>query len=285
MHLIAMKLKEETGIPWIADFRDPWTQIDFYDDLHLSPWADCKQHKLEHQVLTKASKVVTVSWDCARELGRLGNRNVRVIPNGYDWDLEAQSQNITLSEKFTITHLGVITPSRNAPTLWQALQELKAEIEGFDRDLSINLIGQVDQSVVRDMEKYGLTNNTQLIPHVPHDEVLRWQKSSQMLLLLVNNTPNAKGILTGKLFEYLASRRPILCIGPEDGDATHLIAETMTGITIGFEEKEKMKEAIKSLYQRYLKNDLPNNESTVLEQYSRKVLAEQFGRLLDKTTV
>ena len=283
MHLIALKLKEALGIPWIADYRDPWTQIDFYDELRLTPWADRKQHKLEYQVLTKADKVVTIGWNSARELGRLGNRNVRVIPNGYDWDLEAQTQDITLSEKFTITHLGVITPSRNAPTLWQALQELKTEIEGFDKDLEINLIGQVDQSVVSDLEKYGLTKNSQLIPHVPHDEVLRWQQSSQVLLLLVNNTPNAKGIITGKLFEYLASGRPILCIGPEDGDAAKIINEVKAGTTVGFEDKERMKEVLRNLYQRYLTKELTNNSPTNVEQYSRRALAGEYVKIIHRT--
>ena len=282
MHLIALKLKEALGIPWIADFRDPWTQIDFYDELRLTPWADRKQHKLEYQVLTKADKVVTIGWNSARELGRLGNRNVRVIPNGYDWDLEAQTQDITLSEKFTITHLGVITPSRNAPTLWQALQELKTEIEGFDKDLEINLIGQVDQSVVQNLEADGLTENAELVPYIPHDEVLKTQRSSQVLLLLINNTPNAKGILTGKLFEYLAAGRPILCIGPEDGDAARVIKETQAGQTVDFKDKEQMKEALRSLFQKYREDGLPYNTSKEVEKYSRKDLAAEYGRLLDR---
>ena len=283
MHLIAMKLKAATGLPWIADFRDPWTEIDFYDELHLSRWADRKQHRLERQVLTKADKIVTIGWDCAKGLGRLCNRNVRVIPNGYDWETDATQQAATLSKEFTLTHLGVITPSRNAPALWQALQELKTEIEGFEKSLKINLIGQVDQSVIHDLEIFGLKDNTRLIPHVPHDEVLQWQQSSQVLLLLVNNTPNAKGIITGKLFEYLASGRPILCIGPEDGDAARILKESHAGKTINFEDKEKAKDVIKALYQKYLENELPSYGSKEIEKYSRKALTKIYAQLLEKT--
>ena len=283
MHLIAMKLKEATGLPWIADFRDPWTEIDFYDELRLTSWADRKHHKLEHEVLTKADKIVTIGWECAKGLGKLGNRNVRVIPNGYDWDWEAQIQDIALSEKFTITHLGVITPSRNAPTLWKALQELKTEIEEFDKNLTINLIGQVDQSVVGDIRKFDLTNNTQFIPHVPHDEVLRWQQSSQVLLLLVNNSPNAKGIITGKLFEYIASGRPILCIGPKDGDAARIIDKAKAGTTVDFENKETMKEVLRGLYQRYLTKELTNNSLTNVQQYSRRAMAGEYVKIIHRT--
>lgn len=282
MHLIAMKLKEELGIPWIADFRDPWTEIDFYDELHLTRWADRKQHKLEHEVLTKADKVVTVSWNWAKGLGRLGNRNVRVIQNGYDWTSNPQEERPPLSQKFTITHLGVIGPARNAPTFWEALYELKSSDEGFKKSLKIKLVGHIDQSVMDSLKSCNLLENTEIIPHVPHIKVQHLQQTSQVLLLLVNNTPNSKGILTGKLYEYLASGRPILCIGPEDGDAARILKETQAGTTVDFEDKEKIKIVIKDLYQRYLDNDLQNNTSAKMNHYSRRVLTGEFVRLLDR---
>ena len=282
MHLIAMKLKKATGITWIADFRDPWTEIDFYDELHLTRWADRKHHQLEREVLTKADKVVTIGWECARSLGRLGNRNVRVVPNGYDWEVNATQKAVPLSQEFTLTHLGVVTPSRNAPQLWVALKELKEEDAEFGKKLKIKLVGQVDLSVTENLNAMGLRDNTEIIPYIPHNEIQQTQQSSQVLLLLVNNTPNAKGILTGKLFEYLASGRPILCIGPEDGDAARVIKETHSGITIDFGNKEKMKAVIKDLYQKYLDHDLPNNVSVEIERYSRKALAGIYGRLLNR---
>ena len=282
MHLIAMKLKEEMGIPWIADFRDPWTQIDFYDELHLTRWADRKQHKLEHEVLTRADKIVTVGWDWARGLGKLGNRNVRVIQNGYDWIYDPDEKKAPLSDSFSLTHLGVIGPSRNAPVLWQALQELKKEIDGFGQALRIKLVGQIDQSVTEGLNTCGLMENAELITYVPHDEVKQLQESSQVLLLLINNAPNAKGILTGKLYEYLASGRPILCIGPKDGDAARILKETGAGQTANFDDKEETKKIIKEYYQYYLEKGLPFQTNNNIEKYSRKALAEKYGKLLDK---
>ena len=280
MHLIALKLKEELGIPWIADFRDPWTKIDYYDELLLTRWADRKQHQLEHEVLTQAGKVVTIGWDSARELGRLGNRNVRVIPNGYDWELGQSQPTIKRTETFTLTHIGVIGANRNHPMLWQALNELKAEDEGFASALRIKLVGQVDQSVVKSIADAGLTESTEFVAHVPHDEVRQWQQSSQVLLLLINNAPNAKGILTGKLFEYLATGRPILCIGPVDGDAAKIIHDAKAGTVVGFDDKESMKTAVKTLYESYLADGLPDNTHTGVERYSRRALAGQYAKLL-----
>lgn len=282
MHLIAMGLKKAMGLIWIADFRDPWTEIDFYGELHLTKWADRKQHKLEHQVLTQADRVVTIGWDCARGLGRLGNRNVRVVPNGYDWEIRTTQQAVPLSQEFTLTHLGVVTPSRNAPQLWAALKELKEEDAEFGKRLKIKLIGQVDQSVTEDLNDMELRDNTEIIPYIPHSEIQQMQQSSQVLLLLINNTPNAKGIMTGKLFEYLASGRPILCIGPLDGDAARILKETYAGQTIGWEDKGKMKEVIKELYNNYLEDRLPFNANKEIEIYSRRALSGQYAKILDK---
>ena len=284
MHLIALKLKEALGLPWIADFRDPWTEIDYYNDLHLTAWADRRHHRLEQEVLTKADKVVTVAPDGARRLGRLGNRNVRTIYNGFDRDDDTQMP-VNLSEQFTITYLGVLSKIQNPSNLWQALSELIKEDSGFDKSLKINMIGQIDSTVVSSIDENGLTQHVAYSPYMPHDQVSAVHRSSTLLLLLLmpDSEPRAKGLLTGKLFEYMASGRPILCIGPEDGDAARILRETGAGQTVSFEDKVKMKETLKNLYQRFLENDLPNNTSTTIEQYSRKNMAQKYAKLLNQS--
>ena len=283
MHLIALKLKEALGLPWIADFRDPWTEIDYYNDLHLTAWADRKHHRLEQEVLTKADKVVTVAPDGARRLGRLGNRNVRTIYNGFDRDDDTQTP-VNLSEQFTITYLGVLSKIQNPSNLWQALAELIKEDSGFDKNLKINMIGQIDSAVVSSIDENGLTQHVAYSPYMPHDQVSAVHRSSTLLLLLLmpDSEPRAKGLLTGKLFEYMASGRPILCIGPEDGDAARILRETGAGQTISFEDKEKMKEALKNLYQRYLENTLEGNTNPKVENYSRQVMTQQYAALLNQ---
>ena len=283
MHLIAMKLKEELNIPWIADFRDPWTEIDYYDDLHLTRWADRKHHRLEREVLEKADKVVTVAPDGAKRLGRLGNRNVRTIYNGFDRDDDAQTP-VSISDTFTLTYLGVLSKIQNPEQFWQVLGELVKEDEEFSKKLKIKLIGQIDNSVIRSIEEQGLSGYVALSPYVPHDQVSEVHRSSTLLLLFLmpDSKPRAKGLLTGKLFEYMASGRPILCIGPEDGDAAHILKETHTGQTVNFEDKKKMKEVIKDLYQKYLDDGLPTNTNKEIEKYSRRALAGEYAKILNK---
>jgi glycosyltransferase involved in cell wall biosynthesis len=282
MHLIAMKLKEALGIPWIADFRDPWTEIDYYNDLHLTRWADRKHHRLEREVLAKADKVVTVAPDGAKRLGRLGKRNVRVVYNGFDRDDDAQTP-VNPPDCFTITYLGVLSKIQNPENLWQVLGELVKEDERFNKDLKINLIGQIDNSVTQSIEEQGLSQHVTYSPYIPHDQVSAAHRSSTVLLLLLmpDSEPRAKGLLTGKLFEYLASGRPILCIGPKDGDAARILKETQAGQTVRFEDKEKMKEVVKGLYMDYLENKLPDNSNTNIEQYSRRALTQQYATILN----
>ena len=288
MHLIAMKLQSLLNIPWIADFRDPWTEIEYYDDLHLTRRADRKQHKLEHEVLTKADKVVTVTPDWGRRLGRIGNRNVRVIYNGFDDDDQvAQNTEIKKDDNtFSITYIGVLMEVRNPAKLWQAFGELVKEDDAFAKALKVNLVGQIDNSVKNCIAENGLTEQVNVSPYVPHDQVDAINRSSSVLLLTLNpdSKPLAKGLVPAKLFEYLASGRPILCIGPKDGDAAHILKETQAGTTIGFEDKEQMKEVVKNLYHKHLNNDLANLEGTAIKRYSRKALAKEYRKLLNEIT-
>ena len=285
MHLIAMKLHNALNIPWIADFRDPWTEIDYYDQLHLTPRSDRKHHKLEHEVLTQADQVVTVAPDGARRLEALGACNVKTIYNGFDWNDEDRStETRSQNEKFNLTYIGVLSKIQNPENLWEAIGELVGENESFGKKLQINMIGQIDQSVETAIRKAKLEQHVVFRPYIPHKQVLQEQRTSDVLLLLLmpESTPRAKGLLTGKLFEYLSSGRPILCIGPEDGDAAHIIETAKAGRTVGFGKKEKMKETIKELFSQYETGTLQGCDSQSIEKYSRKALTGEFVEMMDK---
>ena len=279
MHLIARALHKKFNIPWVADFRDPWTDIDFYKDLKLTRYADRKHHRLENQVLTEATRVVTVGWDCAKGLENHGAKDVAVITNGYD-DISVEtfpetSQFDHKTAPITMSHIGIIGANRNPETFWQAIAEL-------DLPIKIRLIGQIDNSVISSIKRHNIEKYVEIIPYIPHNQVIEEQKKSDVLLLFVNNTPNAKGILTGKLFEYMASGRPILCIGPEDGDSARILNETQTGVTIGFDDKEKMKSVILDLYKKYQENQLVTNDIQAVEKYSRRNLTKDFVNILNE---
>lgn len=280
-HLIAKNVVKKHKIPWLADFRDPWTLIDFYHKLKLSNWADKKHKRLEQEVLHTANEVTTVSWSCASDFEEISGRLPVVITNGYDPADFTAIENVVLDKKFTLTHTGSLNEDRNPHALWKVLAELAQEDEQFKNDLEIKFIGQVAAEVIQSINQHQLQNNLNLIGSLPHNQVIEQMISSQLLLALLNNTPKNDGIIPGKLFEYIGAQRPIVAIGKPEGDAAKVIKETQAGTLTGFEEVDSLKEIIKHHYAAYKSNSLKVN-SKGYEKFSRKILAKSFADELNK---
>lgn len=280
MHIIALRLKEKFNMPWLADFRDPWTNIDFYKDLMLTKWADNKHHKLEKQVLQKADKVLVISPSMINDFEQLHKRKYTLITNGYDESDVVCDNIVALDKKFSIAHIGTMVKTRNPENLWQALQQLCKESDSFSKSLEIKLVGSVDASVHDALSKYQLTDKVNRIKYIPHDEVISIQKATQVLLLLINNSPNAKMVLTGKFFEYMAAKRPILCIGPKDGNAADILKKTNTGTIFDYNEVNALKKQILNYYNLYKSNQLYSDAKNI-DMYSRNQLTKQLANELN----
>ena len=278
MHLIALGLKRKYDIPWIADFRDPWTDIDFYHKLKLTRLADKRHKTLEKMVLLTADHVVTVSPGCAKDLERIAHRKIEVIYNGFDptdYDFVKSGKDKT----FTISHFGAFNKDRNPASLWIALNQLSVANTDFRKLLRIQLIGQTDESIIKDINKNNLSENLVLQEHLPHQQGLEELSKSQVLLLPLNDAPNVKGILPGKMYEYMALRRPILALGPTDADYAGILRETNAGIPLNFDDVKGIKETLQNYFQLFQENKL-EVESGAYEKYSRKNLAAKFLGLI-----
>jgi glycosyltransferase involved in cell wall biosynthesis len=281
MHLIAMGLKNNfPSLPWIADFRDPWTNIDFYKDLKLTTWADKKHKRLEREVLQTANTVITIGKTLGNELMELGAKKSVVIHNGFDEsDLPKEGNQPPLDYKFTIAHIGSMNKARNPDVLWQALSELVKENSEFSKELSIKLVGKVDYHVQQQLKAFQLDTYLHKIDYIPHSEVIVEQQKSHVLLLVVNDAPNAKGILTGKIFEYLAAQRPIIAIAPKDGDLAEVLQKTETGVV--FEDNTNQVAALKSHILELLQNrHLPYSANQNFMQFSRRNLTKDLAEVV-----
>jgi glycosyltransferase involved in cell wall biosynthesis len=221
-----------------------------------------------------------VSWNWALDLNKLFPRRYDVITNGFDPD-DFHFAGKKVSGKFELTHIGSLNKDRNPELLWEVLAGLCSENEGFREDLRLRFIGKCDMALSRDLEKYGLSSIAEKIDYMPHAEVLKESAGSQVLLLLLNNTPNVMGIVPGKIFEYLATRRPVFCIGRTGGDSARIIREAQAGITCDFDDKILMKTALLDLYDRYKQGSLQNSEGEI-DSFSRKALTEKISFLLNE---
>lgn len=284
MHLIALGLKKQIPkLKWAADFRDPWTNIDFYEKLMLTKWADKKHHKQELSVITNANCVLSIGQTMSDEFveiykkaGGKDESKFKVIPNGYD-DEDIKTNAITKDEKFSIAHIGTLVKDRNPDLLWKVLNSLVKENTEFEKQLQIKLVGKIDIYVKEQIEKFGLTKYVYKIDYLPHDEVIIEQQKSKVLLLLVNNTKNAKGILTGKFFEYMIANVPVLAIGPKDGDLAKIINETGVGLISDFNDEIALEKNILALFnnERNIRNE------TAIANYSRKNLTKKLAEVLN----
>jgi hypothetical protein len=284
MHLIALGLKSKhPQIKWLADFRDPWTNIDFYDKLMLSTFADAKHKRLEKNVLQEADIVVSVGNSMSEEFKEIVKQDssnslekFKVITNGFDTD-DLNEVDFVKDTKFSLAHIGTLVKDRNPEILWKVLSELIRTHKKFEQQLEIKLVGKVDYFVMEQMNHYGLKSYLKKIDYLPHNLVIQEQKKSHVLLLLVNHTKNAKGILTGKIFEYLAANVPILAIGPTDGDLSVILKNTNTGLICDFKDERTLKEHILTLFEGY--SIEPNQKE--INKFSRRNLTKELCNLLN----
>ena len=281
MHLIALNIHTKHNIPWLADFRDPWTGIDFYHQLKLTWFADRLHHKLEKKVLASATAVTVISRDMINEFRNLLNREYKLVTNGFDEQDLSPLPLEQLDEKFTVSHIGSINATRNPIQLWRVISQLVQENKEFAAALQIKLVGKVDIGVLKSIDDSNLSGYLSSIAYMPHQDVMQEIQKSQVLLLLINNTPNAKGILTGKIFEYLGSGRPVISIGPEDGDASVILSDAGAGETADYENEARMKEILNDYFALYREKLLKSNMDNRLK-YSRKVLASEIAKILDE---
>jgi len=280
MHLTGLKLKQQLGIKWITDFRDPWTEIDYFHQLPLSKRATKKHHMLEEQVLNTADAVLVVGNTMKSKFDQFNN-NVVTVTNGFDGDLI--DSKVELESKFTWTHIGLMNADRNPILLWKVLSEICKENVDFKSDYQLKLIGKVDATIRNEISKFGLAENVKIIDYVPHDKVIEFQKKSQVLLLVVNNVPSAKGIITGKIFEYLMAKRPVVAIAPSDGDLAEILKETKAGVVVDFENNSLLKKTIVDLYSQF-KNESLKIDSINVKKFHRKQLTKKVSEIINQIT-
>ncbi|MDG1038341.1 MAG: glycosyltransferase family 4 protein [Polaribacter sp.] len=277
MHLIANKLRQKNNIKWIADFRDPWSDLYYNKDFNQLSFVKNKNKKLEEAVLKNADCVLTVSNSLKEEFSKTTNR-VEVITNGFDDEVITEN-NIIKDTKFTISYIGLLPKQSNPKVLFKVLKELCSRNKDFKNDLKLNFIGDISDEVKTEISNNQLNENTNFVGYVNHNKAIEYQKKAQVLLLLIPNIEKSKGILTGKLFEYLTAKRPILAIGPEEGDLSEILKETNSGIIVDFDDEKKISSEILKLYNQYKEGSL-KVQSKNIEKYHRKQLSKKLAIII-----
>jgi hypothetical protein len=280
-HLIGLAMKKEMGIPWLADFRDPWTTVYYNKFFPRTAATEKKDKGMEDEVLSSADAVVAVSPTLGAEFKDRAKR-LEVIYNGFDHE-DIPEADKEMSESFTMEYIGNLKPNQNPDSLWVALGELINEQEDFRASFKLNLTGNIDKYLADDLSgKYGLDPILHIIPYVAHKEAVHRMVNTNLLLFIVPEADNNQLIITGKLFEYIASKTPIISIGPVDGDAAKLLKEAERDEMLAYNAKDEIKEQILSQFISWKDGGKMQwkHANSDLNKFSRKHLTEKLGNVL-----
>lgn len=286
MHMIGLRLSRETGLPWIADFRDPWTKIFYFKHLSMTPATERWHKKMEKMVLDEASAVVAVSPLVQQEFQAMTDTPVELITNGFD-ECDFSSEPCTqayggASQEFTITHTGLFAADGNPTVLWDVLAEKCHADEAFRKLLRIKLIGKTDDQILKALKDRGLEESLINMGYQTHSVAVEQQRLASVLILPLRKEPEYRAVLPGKLFEYLASQRPILGIGQPDGAMAMIVNETGTGTVIDWNDKEGISQYIEQCWKRHLEGRL-SSDGADLSRFTRRSLTRRMAGLFDKT--
>lgn len=271
MHLIARALKRNTGIKWLADFRDPWTQIYFFEQLKLSLMAKAVHRYLEKSVLKEADAITTVSRNCKLGLEKIVNRPIQVITNGYE---EFEMSSNSSQTKIRMLYTGALSLDRDPDLLWSELQHYLNEHPEVRKKFELIFIGTIDPEIFNNIRKAGLADVLICKAAIPHGELQSFLSEADILLLIGVN--HNKGVITGKFFEYLFLQKPILSISPPGSDVEQILEETCSGWNADFTDVQAIRNAIVNTFTTLTDRHF-SPKTAVIEQYSRKNLCSKMA--------
>ncbi len=280
-HLIGHRIKQQFDIPWIADFRDPWTTIYYNKFLPRTKHSTTRDKAWETAVLGSADCITVISRGLQREFADRAS-HTEVIYNGYDEEDIDIHTNVS-QDKFIMSYIGNFKPNQNISEFWLALKELKNDSKGFNDHFRLHLTGKVDPNIKEEINGHGLRDLVVYNDFVPHHKAVALMQEAVLLLFIIPKAENNELILTGKIFEYLAVKTPLLSIGPIEGDASKILKEADRDPMVDYSDKESIKRNIGNYYDRWLANNKVgfHIENEAHKQFSRKALSKQLCDILN----
>lgn len=274
VHLVGLWLKKRySNLKWLVDLRDPIADLGYLSALPLLKRTKRYHQRFERAVLTTASEVITTSFSLKKlfENRYPSVRRLDCIPNGFQG---LATPNIAVPKQFTLTHVGSLFSHRNAEIIWKVLKDLTSTVEGFDSQLQIRFVGEVDSEVVQSLEYFGLLGFCLFEGYIDRERCEQFERESAVLLLLESTLSGYEYAIPGKTFSYLKARRPILAIGPQQWDVKEVLGESPDHFVTSVDEIGIF-EFINDLYRKFKSNEFPVIEAAI-DTYSRSNTARRY---------
>jgi glycosyltransferase involved in cell wall biosynthesis len=241
--LIGLKIKKRyPALKWIADLRDPWTDIYYYKQFYPTVISKAIDLRFEKRVLQRADKIITVGESLKKLFSAKASgveKKTEVITNGYD-ESDFKEVPKDIPNRFTITYVGTLSDIYPIEGLIPALKNLQAS----GKDFILRFVGTVSEKTKKLLLSEIPQNCLEFLPYVIHSEAIKYMMGSSLLVLIIPLHQSNKSIITGKIFEYLASRKPIICLGPIEGDAAEIIASCKAGKTFAYYDTVNISEFV-----------------------------------------
>ncbi len=275
LQLIGLKLKRKTGVKWVADFRDPWTDAFWDKELPRLKIIQKLNLSIEKRVIGNADELITISNGCAQLLSKDSGKKFKLLFNGYD-DLDFNGIIKSGSNKFRINYVGSISSKQNPINFFKSIQALPLETKEL---LEVNFYGSFDSEVIMKSRENG--NYTRFHSYISHDMAIKKMVDSEILLILIPE--NSKGIITGKLFEYLATKNFILGIAPENNEIESLLTECSIGQVFGY--NHDLTDVLNERISQWKKGKENLVNIDAIKKYSRRQITGDLSKTLNKVSL
>ncbi len=280
VHMVGSKLAAVSDLPWVADYRDLWAGNPYIKRHSLRAKYD---EWLERTVLSRASRITTISEPIARDLARFhGRDNVAVIPNAYDpsdWEAVASRPPQGFDLVFTGSmHSGI----RNPDLLFSAIRDLGALDEEAGEQANVHFYGPNNESVDTSAARYGITSQVHRHRAVPRAQVMQVQRSAAVLVIFLSMDPSTSTEMGSKYLEYVGARRPIIAFGPADSVMREFIVRNRLGWFAS--NREEAKQALREAYETYRAGS-PQVEADCQNVPTARAMAARFAQVLDDSRV
>ena len=278
VHLAGLKLASQTrGLKWIADFRDPWTDIGYHRLLPMGAFAIKRHQHLEAEVLKKASLVLTTTQHLAHHYKRKYHIICESITNGFS-ELNPTVDEAT--EEFILLHIGSLFAHRNPERLWRSIQMISMQEKHASSKMKLWFVGEVDEAVKASLRAHDLEDQCSFFGYVSKDKLHEYTSKASLLLLVEGDSDAYDYVIPGKLFEYLSIQAPLMIIGPKGWEVTEMVKDYPMVLSLPHHEEAPIIPFIENCRSLFNQDQKPPRLERDVAKYKRKELAKSLAKCI-----
>ncbi|MFZ1729551.1 MAG: glycosyltransferase family 4 protein [Bacteroidota bacterium] len=280
--LIGIELKRLTGLPLIIDYRDAWLENPLH--FYLTPLHKALHHRLEQKVLRHADEIISINRPIKERIVKgndfLSHNDVTIISQGYDQaDFEGVQRKRGRDGRLRIVYAGTFYYNRNPRAFFTALRSLGEAMPAMLRSIDVHIVGTRRDEDAALLHEFGLESNVTFHGYLPHRDTIQHLIDADVLLLVIGHGKGEDMMSTGKLYEYLGARKPVLACVPE-GAAQQVLAKGGAVFAADPNDAEAIAVQIRTLFELHKNDRLPAPSYDYVSQFDRKMLTGRLASLL-----